>query len=86
MAQFGPSIEHQVPGSPRPSIEPITFPCRADALLVMSRTQLGEYYVTNLFLYPHINLFDCRLYLCLTTGFAQLVLNVNKDHNITSEA
>ena len=38
---FGPSIkaEHQALGLLRPSIEPINFPCRADALRVMPRTR-----------------------------------------------
>ncbi len=37
--------EHQVLGLQRPSIEPITFPCRADALNVIPRTRVHLKYI-----------------------------------------
>ncbi len=46
MLNLIPSIvikaEHQVIGLPLPSIEPITFPYRADALRVMPRTKVNK--------------------------------------------
>ncbi len=44
---------HQVPGLPRPIIEPmITFPCRADALRVMPRTWVFKHILINHWSYP----------------------------------
>ncbi len=39
--------EHQVLGLPGPSIEPITFPCRADALYVMPGMWVNKSKVNN---------------------------------------
>ncbi len=43
-----PSIEHQVLGFQRPSIGPLTFPCRADTLRVMPWTRVVIQQVTLL--------------------------------------
>ncbi len=46
--------EHQILGLPRPSNEPITFPCQVDALCAIPQTQvLIVFYMYNVYMYVH---------------------------------